>query len=330
MVVKLEYIWLDATGNFRSKVRVVKKFALDRWNYDGSSTGQRETDRSEVTLIPVKVVVSPFASDGIDEYLVLCETEHRSSCLKLAEHVSDPMFGLEQEFFLMSSQTNLPVGHSDLPQGPFYCGVGKYANGRDFLDLAVNNCIRAGLDVTGYNLEVAPGQLEVQLCATGVDAADQFYLMRYILEGTAESMDYWINYHPKPFPSRNGSGCHINFSTSEMRKATTNEEFNHVVQPILQRLRQNHVSDLNDYGSDNRLRLSGTHETSDYLVFTSGIADRTASIRLPEDPVGENRKYFEDRRPAANIDPYRAISVLLRAAMPNTTTSPTFFEHWGC
>ena len=37
-----------------------------------------------------------------------------------------------------------------------------------------------------------------------------------------------------------------------------------------------------------------------------GVANRGASIRIPRDAEKAGRGYMEDRRPAANCDPYRA------------------------
>ena len=36
-----------------------------------------------------------------------------------------------------------------------------------------------------------------------------------------------------------------------------------------------------------------------------GVANRGASIRIPRDAEKSGRGYMEDRRPAANCDPYR-------------------------
>lgn len=336
-VLKLEYIWLDAAGKLRSKVKVTSNPTPSEWNYDGSSTGQRETASSEVKLFPVKTIKSPF---GSNELLVLCDSVNRNKYAALFATADkyEPMFGLEQEFFVMETATGRPLGWGNQGrpctfQGPFYCSVGQYAYGRKLLDDAVNNCIKAGLSVTGYNMEVAPGQQEIQVCATGIDACDQFYLMRYILERTAEMSGCWINYNPKPYSEWNGSGCHINFSTKQMRDARSNDEFKAIIAPMLSNLARSHCEDLEFYGgSENRARLTGTHETSSFEKFSSGEADRTASVRLPADPVGDGRMYFEDRRPAANIDPYCATAVLVRASLPETMLLSEVagpLSHWG-
>ena len=44
--------------------------------------------------------------------------------------------------------------------------------------------------------------------------------------------------------------------------------------------------------------------------FSYGVASRKASIRIPSVVGKTGRGYYEDRRPAANIDPYVVSSAL--------------------
>jgi glutamine synthetase len=53
-----------------------------------------------------------------------------------------------------------------------------------------------------------------------------------------------------------------------------------------------------------QLRLTGKHETASIHKFLSGVANRGASIRIPRQTEKDGKGYFEDRRPAANMDPY--------------------------
>jgi glutamine synthetase len=67
----------------------------------------------------------------------------------------------------------------------------------------------------------------------------------------------------------------------------------------------NAKSHIDNYGSDNHLRLTGKYETQSIDKFSWGISDRGASIRVPKS-VGETWKgYLEDRRPASNANPYK-------------------------
>ena len=58
------------------------------------------------------------------------------------------------------------------------------------------------------------------------------------------------------------------------------------------------------YGSDNNLRMTGNHETASYDKFSSGIANRGASVRIGNINYDNKKGYFEDRRPSSNCDPY--------------------------
>ena len=62
------------------------------------------------------------------------------------------------------------------------------------------------------------------------------------------------------------------------------------------------------------MRLSGSYETADINTFSTGVADRGASIRIPRETVKNKKGYFEDRRPASNMDPY-----LVTAKIAETT-----------
>ena len=69
------------------------------------------------------------------------------------------------------------------------------------------------------------------------------------------------------------------------------------------------------YGAGNEARLTGHHETCSYREFRYGVADRTASIRIPRMVATEGRGYLEDRRPAANADPYDVVGALLMTTL---------------
>ncbi|KAG8980638.1 glutamate--ammonia ligase, partial [Tulasnella sp. 427] len=65
------------------------------------------------------------------------------------------------------------------------------------------------------------------------------------------------------------------------------------------------------YGEDNDLRLTGRHETGHIGNFSSGVANRGASIRIPRHVNEKGFGYLEDRRPASNVDPYRVTAIIV-------------------
>ena len=325
----VEYVWLDANNNPRSKTRVISDrsdlLSLPIWNYDGSSTGQANGDDSEVIIKPGPIFKDPFR--GENNIMVLCETYNpdmtphvtntRNKAMQLFNKNLDlkPMFGIEQEFFLEKDDTILgwysPNSSTYIPkpQGNYYCGIGSNnAIGRDCIEHAFRNCLIAGLNLTGMNAEVAPSQWEFQVCETGIVAADQLIMMRYILNRTAELYGLNINYHPKPITEGdwNGSGCHTNFSTQPMRDPNGYSE----ILNAIDKLSKKHDYHMTHYGTDNNLRMTGLHETASYTNFSYGVANRGASIRIPRTTEAEQCGYLEDRRPSSNMDPYIVTSLI--------------------
>lgn len=51
----------------------------------------------------------------------------------------------------------------NLVQGPYYCGVGAdKAFGRDIVDAHYKACLYAGINISGINGEVMPGQVLIK------------------------------------------------------------------------------------------------------------------------------------------------------------------------
>lgn len=99
----------------------------------------------------------------------------------------------------------------------------------------------------------------------------------------------------------------MNFSTEAMRADGGLE----VIKAACEKLRASHKQHIAVYGADNDRRLTGRHETCDINTFRWGVSDRGASIRIPMDTANNGRGYLEDRRPAANADPYLVCTALI-------------------
>lgn len=75
-----------------------------------------------------------------------------------------------------------------------------------------------------------------------------------------------------------------------------------------------HLEHIQVYGRDNHLRLTGEYETGHISVFSYGVGNRGASIRIPRRVALEGKGYMEDRRPASNIDPYLVTSIMMKSS----------------
>jgi glutamine synthetase len=328
MKIKLEYVWLDGykpEPNLRSKVKVIdvnEKGDLKEipdWGFDGSSTKQAEGYSSDCYLKPIKLYIKSVISEYSTVY-VLCEVidnkgkvHETNDRAKLGKEDEDFWVGFEQEYFIRSGHNKPIIGFNNGgiidPQGTYYCGVGGQMVGRSLTEEHLDMCLNYGIGIEGTNAEVAIGQWEYQIFAKGkLRAADDLWMSRYFLYKIAEKHGYQIELHPKPITTGdwNGSGLHTNFSNKRMRETGGEEYFKSIFKVFESRAKVH----IENYGSDNHLRLTGKHETQSIDKFSWGVSDRGASIRVPKS-VGETWKgYLEDRRPASNANPYCILNVI--------------------
>jgi len=331
-----EYIWLDNNKKFRSKTKIIKNTLTDYsivpkfpdWDYDGSSTGQADGKKSEITLHPIFVCDNPLLNTTGNHIwyskLVLCETYNhdgtptdsntRHFAAKIFDSCLDqkPWFGLEQEYFIFDKRM-----HDDesifYNTTEHYCGTGQHIEYRSLAEEHMLACTKAGITISGINAEVSKNQWEFQIGPSeGINAADELLIARFLLERIAEKYGNTISYEPKPFAHINGSGCHANFSTLIMRTPCDDNTGIMEIYRVINNMEKYHKEDIHYYGDRNESRLSGKHETSSYAKFSSGIGDRGVSVRINNNTHDAGYGYFEDRRPAANMDPYVVTSTIMK------------------
>jgi glutamine synthetase len=285
---------------------------LPEWNFDGSSTGQAPGDDSEVILKPRRAFRDPFRprNDGVDNILVMCDTwtplgeplptntRAKAAAAFEGKDKEETWFGLEQEFTLFNLDERTPLGwpnqgFPNRPQGPYYCSVGPENNfGRHITDSHYRACLYAGIEISGTNGEVMPGQQEYQVGpCVGIDAGDQLMMSRYILMRVCEDFQVYCTLHPKPIVEGdwNGAGLHTNVSTKTMREKGGLAE----IKKAIYKLGAKHKEHIAVYGEGNELRLTGKHETASIDQFSFGVANRGASIRIGRQTEADGYGYFE-------------------------------------
>jgi len=339
--VQAEYVWIGGNNELRCKTKTLDSpFSgpdeLPVWNFDGSSTEQAPGNDSEVLLVPRAIYRDPFRagpSGKSKNILVLCDcykpdanapkgvgppipTNTRVACDSIMEKVKEhvPWFGIEQEYTLFEPDGVTPYGwpkggEPDRPQGPYYCSIGiENAYGRPVVEAHYRACMYAGINISGINGEVMPGQWEYQVGpCTGIESGDQLIMSRYLLIRVCEQFGIRVSFDPKPIPGDwNGAGCHTNVSTKEMRETNGYDKIMDAMEKLGAPGKQEEHIKAYDVsgGEDNKRRLTGAHETAPITKFSYGVANRGCSVRIPRMTEKEKKGYFEDRRPGSNMDPY--------------------------
>ena len=328
-----DYIFIDGFGEIRTKNRVLPhvtirdaldgKVIIPDFATDGSSTRQASTTQnSEITLRSQYYCVNPLRQDSI---IVVCDTydavtnEPLSSNTRAAaaayfeqESVKKEQiwFGWEQEYYLERiDKKTLP----EIEEGKHYCGVANLHEQQQIVDEHLQAMLYSSIGAYGTNAEVSFGQWEFQMMPMfGIEGADQLLLARFLLQKIASKFGYNVIFDPKPYVGSQGSGCHLNISTENTRG---DKGFDEIVKamPKFERMHAEHIA---VYGEGNAARLTGKCETASIDQFSWGIGTRTTSVRISNMCKADGFGYFEDRRPAANVDPYLAV---LRVAQTLTT-----------
>jgi glutamine synthetase len=329
-----DYVFVDGDGKFRTKNRVDEitgdYLIFGDFSTDGSSTGQTsESGNTEIILRPVFTTRNPLRT--IESYIVLCETydavtneplpsNSRADAAKFFRQedveAMDIWFGPEQEYYfrpmILRQETYVETGSH-------YCGIQVNPVQQQVVEKHLEACMMADLNFYGTNAEVSQDQWEFQLGpCSGIVAADQLMVARFLLEKIAANYGYNVCYDPKPFKSRHGSGCHINFSTNDTRMEETGAE--NIVK-LMPKFLETHQHHIDAYGEGNELRLTGKCETASIAKFSFGVGTRNTSMRISNKVMQNKCGYVEDRRPAANVDPYKA---MLRIAQTLKETKVSF------
>ena len=278
MVYKAEYIWIDGTeptAKLRSKTKIIADGAelpdlgLRRFEHEpGHRRPQRLRARCRCSPAPTRSAAARTSSCMCEVYSADGKphpTNTRAALVKTAKKYAkhEALFGIEQEytFFKDGRPYGFPIGGFPAPQGGYYCGVGSdEIFGRDIVEEHLDNCLAAGLSISGINAEVMIGQWEFQVGPLGpLEVADQLWVARWLLYRTAEDFDVSATLDPKPMKGDwNGAGAHTNFSTKEMREEGGYQFIENACKALGKKVELH----IKNYGHGIEDRLTGHHETA--------------------------------------------------------------------
>ena len=148
-------------------------------------------------------------------------------------------------------------------------------------------------------------------------------MARYLLDRVAELHGVTISIAPKLFAGWNGAGCHVNYDIAALR---TDNSY-HLIMEMMEKMAAKHELHLALYG-DNSKRLTGEHETSSPDKFSWGVGSRGTSVRIPTSTAAKKRGYWEDRRPASDIDPYIVGAALIDTTVLKESKLAPLYKHF--
>lgn len=180
----------------------------------------------------------------------------------------------------------------------------------------------AGIDVRYHHHEVGgPGQSEIEINLLPLQAAtDATMLIKYLTRMVAREAGKTVTYMPKPLYNEAGSGMHFHQLLVRGDRSLFYEQGQHA---SLSKLGRCYVGGLLRHGpallaltnpsTNSFKRLVPGFEAPVSLCY--GLANRTASVRIPKYVDNEREMRIEFRPPDGTCNPYLAIAAQLMAGI---------------
>jgi glutamine synthetase len=159
----------------------------------------------------------------------------------------------------------------------------------------------AGVNISRINAEVMPSQWEFQVGpCKGIAMGYHLWMARFLVR-VAKEWGVKVSSTPSLWPV---TRTVPDATRTTRQRLCTNLVEGNTSNEAIEKLSQKHMEHIAIYGEDNELRLTGKHETGHIGTFSSGVANRGASIRIPRHVAAQGFGYLEDRRPASNVGEY--------------------------
>ena len=273
------------------------------------------------------LTTDPFR--GGDNILVLCDTYdpegnplRRTRAPAVAKFEADSA-AASRSIWSRSTATNLdgvtPLGRRRLPEAPGPLLLRRRRG--QVLDARLRRALRAaaGLEVSGTNAEVMPGQWEYQIGpSVGIDAADQLAISRYILDRICEDLGVIVSIDPAHQRRLERRGLPQTSPPVEAPRPAASRPSRRCA-----KLGKKHQEHIAAYGGGNERRLTGDCGRPTSTPSLGRRRQRLLHPRAATRPPG--RGYLEDRRPSSNVDPYVATALLFETSLgevPGRTGTP--------
>lgn len=259
-------------------------------------------------LVPSRIYPDPYR--GKNCLIVLCDTfdldgnpcpnNYRMEMIKTPS-IGKYKIGFEQEYVIINKKFPIEFfKKEDSRRYEYYCGVGSQrVIFRDLAEEHLKTCIASRINIVGMNAEFKIGQWEYQIGhnVSVVSACDDLIVSRYLLERISEKYDVEIGYKPVgnhlPF-------CHINFSIVGY---PINDS---VLKELESAFKKDNAEHLEIFGgSDERFNGDIVPDKDNFILRPN---NKKANISF------NNDEYFEDRRPPADVNPYRASLEIIKTS----------------
>ncbi|KAL3749279.1 hypothetical protein ACJRO7_010392 [Eucalyptus globulus] len=203
-------------------------------------------------------------------------------------------YGIEQENTLLQTNVQWPLGWP----------VGGYPRSQA--------CLYAGINISGTNGEVMPGQNTKRGQAWEIEAGHHIWCSRYLLERFIEQLGVVLTLAPKPIEGDwNGVGCHTNYRTQCVPRLFCNTKsmgeeggFEVIKKAILNLSLRCKAHIGTSYGERNWRRLTSQHETTNIDAFSWIVANHGCSFRVGRNTKWQGKGYLEDTGHVSNMKTY--------------------------
>jgi len=198
--------------------------------------------------------------------------------------------------------------------------------GRQVAEAHYRACLYAGVKIDGFYSEYVTGQWEFQIGpCEGINTADHLWMARFILARVAEDFGVRISYESRPVGGDYiGPTAHTNVSTVKTRKEGGMRHIHEAIEKLGKHKDMCESAYIPKEHTDRHTKETGrqnsTHEVCNPEEFSSGVGDRSTTVRIPLKVADAGCGYFEDRRPPASCDPYSVTEAIVRSLTDNVRT----------